>query len=598
MLLSQFLIAVLAAPPPVSAPSDPLRIGDRAQSSVDTAVISRIEQDIVGDLAGALKADDEARDAFVILRALRDPSDPAMSAPKGKGKEDVAPSPSDLQTAASAALATSPQLKGKSEKELQHIVDRAKRRHQVKARFSVKANSGAVEGALQVLGQVVVDKAVESGWEMLASQLKRLADPTHFPNVHKALELDIHDLIAQPDTLVYAALLDVFDITDAGSLKPGAFGGDFMIDWKGLRAAWKSDRAQGVEKFLTTALRSRVIAVYGENAECSALASVPLKAAWTIGKCSGESFAECDVDTIARDSCKIDDATRPRFVAAVTASGGAVTPRDAVNTLFELERLRFPDEATGKVDEVLRLLQDLVVGLLDRDTNRAMAAAAQLAVRLLGVADVKVDETDDAKTAATTKQVKLREDTRAFFLILAGAARYASAQGTDEEKLEARKDIIKELITRTTRRNNRKSGVVVSLGGSFGLVGGARFAAGGSKPGLASPLHLGLGVGLQSYHPKQRAGVHLELSPVDLGQYVVFSNKNLTVEKPDLKAAIAPSFKLGVHLGGRYLPKATPLYLAGFFGLSPFVREGGTGERMTFTAGVMLGIYVPFVSFN
>lgn len=138
--------------------------------------------------------------------------------------------------------------------------------------------------------------------------------------------------------------------------------------------------------------------------------------------------------------------------------------------------------------------------------------------------------------------------------------------------------------------------MVVSLGGSFGVVGGARTATGGPmRFAMASVLHVGLGVGLDSYHSRQRAGFHGEISALDLGQYVVFANNSLTVEKPDLKAALAPSVKAGVH----FVLKETPMYLAGFVGLSPFVRENKTAqEHMTMSFGLMFGVYVPFIDFN
>jgi hypothetical protein len=180
--------------------------------------------------------------------------------------------------------------------------------------------------------------------------------------------------------------------------------------------------------------------------------------------------------------------------------------------------------------------------------------------------------------------------------LLAGAARYAAVQGTDAEKMAARKEVVKELITRLTRRANRNRGAVVSLGGSFGLVGGGRVAVGeADRWALASVFHLGLGVALDTYHHRQRGGFHLELSPIDLGQYVAFTNRKLTVDKPDLKAAIAPSIKVGGHFG----PKATPLYLGAFVGISPFVREvPAAGERMTLSVGAIFGVYVPFIDFN
>lgn len=503
---------------------------------------------------------------------------------------------------------------------------RAYREVKIKERYTDgglnSAPGKALEGVLQVLGQVVVDKAVESGWQLLAERLEKLA---HCPkpggeaaqggadarapflkNTCAVLETDIHDLIAQPDILVQAAILDLLqqDPADAKLF------GTFKVDWKGLRAAWRADRTSGVAGYLTTSFQSFVIETYSKNAACPAGEDLTASAAWMIGHCLVDGLARCDIDALATQCVITDVETRQRVIAAVAASAGGQKPRDAVNALFELERLRFAPSATG-VNAYLGHLQGLVVGLLDEDTNRAMAAAAALAGLLIErfVDDQIAAEERDRKAtnkkplpegaaadARTRRLTAARESTRKFFEVLAGAARYATVKGTDAEKLAARKEVVKELITRLTRRRNRSSGMVASLGGSFGLVGGARAATGGPlRFAPASVLHVGLGVGLDSYHSHQKAGFHAEISALDLGQYVVFANNSLTVEKPDLKAAIAPSLKVGMHFG----LKETPMYLAGFLGLSPFIRENKTAqEHMTLSFGLMFGVYVPFIDLN
>ncbi len=411
-----------------------------------------------------------------------------------------------------------------------------------------------------------------------------------FQNTCTALEGEIHDLIAQPEMLVRAVIMDVLhmvpddtDIFDA-----------FSVDWKALRAAWRADGAGGVRSYLTFSFQDAVIKIYRDHETCPKDKSVPTIAAWMLGNCAVDTT--CDISALAKECVPAE--SRSLVISVVSMSAGGKESRYAVNTLFELARLG-PKGTSPYLDH----LQGLVVGLLDHDTNRAMSAAADMAVLVLTEAMEKRGGADEAKAQTLTAKVKAKEarakkndNIRKLFEVMAGAARYAAVKGSEAEKMAARKDVVKDLITRMTRRGNRNSGWVVSLGGSFGVVGGARMSAGGtSSLGYASPLHVGLGLGLDSYHSHRKGGLHFELSVLDLGQYVVFTNRTLSVEKPDIKAAIAPSLKLGGH----FALKETPMYLAGFVGLSPFVHEKQTTqEHMTASWGLIFGIYVPFIDFN
>lgn len=465
-----------------------------------------------------------------------------------------------------------------------------------------------LEGLVQVLGQVVVDKAVESGWTLLSRRLKELArcDPSmngRLVHTCKVLGADIHDLIANPDMLVSAAIQDLLD---PRKNEPSATMKPFTIlqtlSRSILAESWRTGGISGMATQVARDLHRQLVRIFSEHPVCEGSAAE--KTAWTLGKCIVDGYDRCDAAEILKTPCSLDAELIPSALAAVAAWNGGKAPSDVVNTAFALELVGASDDR----EAILRGLQGLMVGLIDRDANRALTAAGDL---FIVFADAQTSTKEDKHKADDPphcghKDLAAAERSRCareLFTLLVAVAQMPREDGDDA--VAARKEAVKGLITRLTRRTGRRSGAVASLGGSFALIGGARMARepdGPLQATYASPIHLGLGFGLDSYHRHDRAGLHLEVTALDLGQYVALSDGNLTVERPDLKAALAPSVKLGVH----FALKETPLYVALFGGVSPFVRSAatmdamgdGAGDRTTWSAGLVLGIYVPFLDFN
>lgn len=229
---------------------------------------------------------------------------------------------------------------------------------------------------------------------------------------------------------------------------------------------------------------------------------------------------------------------------------------------------------------VLSLLKPLVDGALDKDSNAVMGSIAKV---LSLYADAEYQQTHK----------------RAFLLLgslIQYSATYAGQTADDaEQRHEQRTKILESLTQAMSDRTARDGDDIWSFGGSFRAVGGARFGA--KKPALSSPVGLPLGVAFDHVSEGSSGTFHLEVSPFDLGQYVAFDNRGV-VRTPKFADAVSPSITLGVGWG-----RSMPLVLGATCGYSPAfelapAKPGQKAERGTVNVGVTLGIYVPLIDMN
>jgi hypothetical protein len=238
----------------------------------------------------------------------------------------------------------------------------------------------------------------------------------------------------------------------------------------------------------------------------------------------------------------------------------------------------------------LNAMQDLILGLVQRDWVRAVSGASRSATLAIGRTseckppdpETKVDEADCAER---------KEDELKLLALLGAIGNYAMTYKTDDpEQAQAdREQIMHELVDRMVSRTSQQRGAKFSLGGSLGLLGGVRtdFDAGAQA---AFPLQLGLGLGLQSYG-RGEGGFHLMTTFLDIGQYVTIDNDDLEVGDPDVESAVT----LGLTVGGWLWNREVPLYIGAYGGISPFVRAAGDP---TYQFGVVTGFYAPLLDFN
>lgn len=485
--------------------------------------------------------------------------------------------------------------------------------------------TGLVEDSLRVLGQVVVDRATRSAWNALRKRLKQAAHcgdrpgaPYRLEFTCRALERPLPDLLANPDSLVDAAVADLFALSrhlidgpiGAHQSRVGQRVARRMVDAIG---GWQSNGLDGARDAFVARFYNDIIEL---SLSSSCPDAIPDAALWSVGQCVLEverprKFLSCDLEGILT-RCAFGARELEQVRGVVYAGTQAVDPtwegsprahaREKVNFLFELASL----ESRGEVEtKTWDGFQDVFVGLLEDDWPRVTTGAVAL-VEVVGTRPSPVsvaqacpgqqDPSCRAKMAQTYNQ-----DTRQFFEFLAGVALYARAERTKsgEGAAQARAAALASLTERLTSRTERAH-PVVSLGGSFGVMGGWRapIRRGQFSEGQISfPLHLGLGLGLDTYRPGgKRGGLHAEVTVFDLGQYVAFSNDSFAVQTPDLRAALATAVKLG----GWFANREMPLYVAAFCGFSPFVPVVNEAQEtvMTWQVGAMLGIYVPLFDLN
>ncbi|HWA71890.1 MAG TPA: hypothetical protein VG937_06145 [Polyangiaceae bacterium] len=266
-------------------------------------------------------------------------------------------------------------------------------------------------------------------------------------------------------------------------------------------------------------------------------------------------------------------------VDAVFASSCMLLDPAPVETLkFECPRAPEQIDASQPLPATtwLSFAQPIIDAALERDSNALVASIAHV---LQVFADAEYAETHQ----------------RAFLLLgslLQYSRTYAApGEATAEQLHEQRSKILESLTRSMTDRTAREGDDIWSFGGSLRLVGGVR--VGGTKPAVLSPLGLPLGVGFDHVGREGSAGLHLEFSPVDLGQYVAYDNRAV-VKTPEVADAVSPSVTIGAGWG-----RSMPLVLGATFGYSPAFQLNPSNEtKGVFNAGVTLGIYVPLVDVN
>jgi len=229
---------------------------------------------------------------------------------------------------------------------------------------------------------------------------------------------------------------------------------------------------------------------------------------------------------------------------------------------------------------VLSLLKPIVDGAMDKDSNAVIGSVAKV-----------LSLYTDAEYQKTHKRA---------FLLLGSLIQYSASyvgQTADDasQRHDQRTKILESMTEAMSDRTARDGDDIWSFGGSFRGVGGARFGA--KKPALLSPLGLPIGVAFDHVSEGSSGTFHFELSPFDLGQYVAFDNRGV-VRTPKFADAVAPSITVGIGWG-----RSMPLVLGATCGYSPSfelepTKSGQKPERGSVNAGVTLGIYVPLVDMN
>lgn len=497
---------------------------------------------------------------------------------------------------------------------------------------SAQVGAGDVAAeALQILGQIVVDRASTKAYRLLEEKLKQLlgcADAApKFPRSCAALEsLRIQDLAMAPNVLAEALGADLLE--QAVTRWPASENGTSE-----LREAFR----QGILPWLAKdgpANEAQVRVALGVLSNEVARSSTPLPAmkpgeralaiaVLAFAECSrsdndepvtNKQLAACDITALvekygsgspdAKDAA-LALATRLITVASATNTDKARV-RLAIDTFFATACML---QRTSPVAELsCPLIESLppppkpldALGAISFSAALADAVAAKDWVRLVVVGSKLVAFVEGACTSCAETSAQRQRALRFMAALLDYAGTYAPSpdgEGKDDagSAHAQRTKILESLTEEMTDRTGREGDDVFAIGGALRLLAGARIGV--SRPGasFAGPLSLPLGVSYTHIPKRENAwGVHVQLDAVDLGNYVALDNEP-NVKTPKLGDAFAPgltvglaygpSFPLVVGLSANYMPA---------FELDPDRKD----KKGAITAALSLGVHVPLLDLN
>ena len=574
---------------------------------------------------------------------------PSLSA---KSKEALLAASADRAPAADAAAAS-------------HVSDNALRAFKMAPRSytALTANGRGHLGAddiaaeaLQILGQIVVDRASAKGYALIQDKLKTLleCDPvssdaskqskTQFPATCAVIEtLRIQDIAMAPKALANALSLDLLNllVSRVGQQKLGEPAGDKMTPASAAPAAPPAVAAAAAacadpEQVLGNALLGVAIALVTKSGQSQALAVKRALAAVT-------DYVSCQPAVSTLSLAKQDAAygvlVLARCVAQAKDSGGLAS----CNVEDQLAELNAPEAvkpvasqlaeqllqivAAPKTDTaLLRQTLDTVAStacmvLLD-DAAPVLACPAAESITSLdkvaavtfgaAFADAALDKDSARFTVLAAQVVDLvwakeedKSSKRRALRLLAGlldyAATYANTPDTAgtaaaDNAHQQRTKILESLTEDMSNRTGRTGETVVSFGGTLRLVGGVRVATQTSGATFWGPfgLPLGLAVTHISEQGEKGWGFHLEANMIDLGNYLSLDD-GPKVAKPVIGDAFAPGLSIGAAYGASmpFVISATGSYTPQFV-LNPDRPD----KHGAINLGVSFGIHVPLIDLN
>lgn len=476
-------------------------------------------------------------------------------------------------------------------------------------------------------------------------------------------KIDIKNIVTKPNAILQAVLQDVFEnvlerLENHSDPKVQGLGTiiknvnnianklQLRILLRKMVDAWIHSGSDGIAQIVYNHLK-QIIIERAQELQCSQINPTGneaelkpyLQALWVAAQCVIETqknhsnqfyqkIASCKINEKARN-CDPQKAQTIERTAQILLSVLSINPtqvassdkaatiaKPAIQFFFFVMKELINNPKTQNIElnasirlgavkaEVLEMvggLENIFMGIVEQDWIKVIGGASAMVTAILNI------------YVKTTQKITINQDglnalTKCFKLLAAigqYAATYKKSSRSDSlgDLQKIRQNIIENLIDSVTNRATRDHGFVVSVGGSFGLLGGARLLS--LKEGtnqantkidvsFSGPFVLPLGFGLQTYGNKN-VGFHLQLSFFDIGQYVSFngaSNESI-VRIPQFVDAFSISMTLGIWFPR--LSKSVPLFLAFHGGVSPFQISNNLPIGYV---GVMFGGYVPFFDFN
>jgi len=482
--------------------------------------------------------------------------------------------------------------------------------------------AGAAAETLQILGQIVVDRASAKAYDVLQSMLKDLlgcADPkkqAQFSSTCATLgTLRIQDIAMAPNVLFAALSQDI--IRDVGLTKTNttvALGGVIsatIIPLLTKPTAFQTPAIQGVLDTIVSGVASNASVTGLPPAQKALALGVLAYVSCTATTASQNALAGCDFGAVidkldpGADDAKSAARALASHLISIATAGKVDLPHVqlAIDTLFAtacmVEKAEtVPTLTCPPVDTI----NDKPLTTVDVIAFTGAAVDAALALdggRLIVVASRFLDLTLQGDEQLAKK--------RAMHLLgglLDYAATYATPASSTSETSDKtptsahdqRTKILESLTKDMSDRTGREGADIISVGGSLRTIGGVRIGTTGiGGVSFYGPLSLTLGVAYTHIPKKENAiGIHVQIDAVDLGNYLALDN-GATVKTPELGDAFAPSITIGFAYG-----HALPFILGATAAWTPqfAVDSSQPDRRGSFNIGITAGIHVPLIDLN
>jgi hypothetical protein len=517
------------------------------------------------------------------------------------------------------------------------------------------AFDSALNETLQILGQIVVDRASSQAYALIKDKLETLlgcddngASARGFSATCQVIvPLRIEDIAMSRDALVAGLAQDALAaihsklgkgkklVVPSAALnsalalallprvtRPRGFSDDILA--KQILDAILTYARTEIEEGTLDARPAQKVNVVATLAYLQCATPTQSEAGSDISK----RLAACDiganVDALIGDDTKILAASHALAneliaVATPTPKGGDIRVRliHAVDALFANSCMLLREQTALDTDatpppypeftcmdpetikhpeNVLALMQPIVVDVIQRDTNNLIASILHA---------LKVGVATGSSTAATAKEqaktAKEVSDRKRLFVLLGGLLNYAetyvpqkaSAATASSDEEGGLHEQRTKILESLTRTMTDRTG---RTGDCVWSLGGALQAVAAARIPLEKHENLApqgpISLPLGLGLQTVGGGIHFMVGIVDLGQYVSWDSK-LEVAMPSAVDALSPSVSLGYAWGESF-----PGFVAATAGYSPHYRFSSKTSKGSLNAGLTLGMYVPLLDIN
>jgi hypothetical protein len=296
-----------------------------------------------------------------------------------------------------------------------------------------------------------------------------------------------------------------------------------------------------------------------------------------------------DLELLVADALMV---ARPATDATAERIAGSVV--NLVFTVLESALCKDLGASCHQRPEVITLrdVKATIRAIVTNDAAAALVALASIMQRGSRIVAGKAcDECDDTRRAVTLA-------VNVFGAVAAYAATYAKDAGHEKERHEARKRAVESLVDSMTDRSARGGDGILSFGANVGFGVGKR--KGSVEPDSTTDddwfgPELSLPMGIAYDHVPGDSGwdgLHVQLSLIDLGQFLSRSGSDADVPDPTLDTFLMVGLQVGWYLPGL---GREPVLLS----LDGRWRPGrGTEDKSIFQGSVSLSYYVPFLDLN